>query len=240
MSALTEEASELQARESGMAIGFRKCRRSQWQSACCGCCRDVEEGRVEVQIADGVSADVVVGGRKCWRGGALLPAIAVIPSGVGVGSASQMIKGLRLTWRGFLCGDIADGDETCLNEYGCAVSRSWVEKKKKAEKKRIATRGCRRNGGRVVHEVGGCCKSGAADRLQWRPMGSDEGTAGMGWLLLQVGGCGRGCGKAAGVEQQGASALRRNVGQQIGATEAVRVGMRKQCVRELQQAVDGV
>ncbi|KAF8333009.1 hypothetical protein F5887DRAFT_1080472 [Amanita rubescens] len=62
-----------------MAIGFRKCWRSQWQSACCGCCRDVEEGLVEVQIADGVSADVVVGGRKCWRGGALLPAIAVIP-----------------------------------------------------------------------------------------------------------------------------------------------------------------
>ncbi|KAF8332182.1 hypothetical protein F5887DRAFT_922503 [Amanita rubescens] len=79
MSASTEEASELQARESGMAIGFRKCWRSQWQSACCGCCRDVEEGHVEVQIADGVSADVVVGGRKCWRGGALLPAIAVIP-----------------------------------------------------------------------------------------------------------------------------------------------------------------
>ncbi|KAF8327058.1 hypothetical protein F5887DRAFT_924994 [Amanita rubescens] len=31
-----------------------------------------------------------------------------------ISGASRVIKGLMLTWRGFLCGDIADGDETCV------------------------------------------------------------------------------------------------------------------------------
>ncbi|KAF8348047.1 hypothetical protein F5887DRAFT_915172 [Amanita rubescens] len=172
------------------------------------------------------SSEVVGGLSGGWRDADAVGAWRRSRGEVGkIGGASRVIKGLMLTWRGFLCGDIADGDET---------------KEKKAEKKELRLAGVggtvvehRSGGGRLqqlrevkggsggvvytLHEVGACCKSGAADRLQWRPMGSDEGTAGMGWFLLQVGGC---CGKAAGVEQQGASALRRNVGWQIGATEA--------------------
>ncbi|KAF8351101.1 hypothetical protein F5887DRAFT_912993 [Amanita rubescens] len=205
--------------------------------------KELEHWRCSSEVVGGLScswrdADAV----RAWRRSASRRRRrnTVLKKGGGevgkIGGASRVIKGLMLTWRGFLCGDIADGDETCVEE-----------KKKKAEKKELRLAGV---GGTVVeHRSGGGrlqqlreVKGGSGGmvytcRLQWRPMGSDEGTAGMGWLLLQVGGC---CGKAAGVEQQGASALRRNVGRQIGATEAVRVGMRKQCVRELQQAVDGV
>ncbi|KAF8335085.1 hypothetical protein F5887DRAFT_921316 [Amanita rubescens] len=78
----------------------------------------------------------------------VIRSIALTPKGGGevgkIGGASRVIKGLIR-----------------LNEYGCAVSRSWVEKKKKAEKKKSLTRVRQRDGRSMCGGVGSV-------RTRWR------------------------------------------------------------------------
>ncbi|KAF8342451.1 hypothetical protein F5887DRAFT_918707 [Amanita rubescens] len=109
-----------------------------------------------LRMLSGCGGGACRGGRKCWRGGALLPAIAVIPvirinstdpCWLGEGSCAEVMPAaMRRGVEGPTSVNL-----TVLNEYGYAVSRSWVEKEKKAEKKDGDSRASR------AREVKGGC-----------------------------------------------------------------------------------
>ncbi|KAF8337211.1 hypothetical protein F5887DRAFT_920507 [Amanita rubescens] len=190
MSASTEEASEVVANK-GVGDGDRV--------------QEVSEVSVAVgvlRMLSGCGGGACRGADSRWRVGGCRRRRrrrrnTVLKSGVGVGSASQMIKGLRLTWRGFLCEDIADGDETCVegpieHEIGMVVACAevlavsergggWLGE---CERLWTLSSGTRYRGGALQDGAGGWlrCQPMATDKDAGRELQAGGNSAGqLGW-----------------------------------------------------------